>query len=258
MKALVFLASVLSLSVAIEIFDVNSLNIENLEFEIEESFVYEFLEKYDQEVTDDSGIVAIVNEYADKIFKNIEVFAVKSHLDPLNLTDVENDFLGSSINLTNGHLDGISTIDRADDVVITYHSSEKTLEIYLPIVFSNLNFTYDYHVIILLIGPKGSIVGKIRDFTMDLKLLFDFNTYHATVESVQTTNTGHVSLTFHGNGIVDIVVNTLSEFVTAILQPLVGLVVEDVVKDVANLVIDTVNNAIDSIFGTSSTTDIDF
>ncbi|KAJ8957615.1 hypothetical protein NQ314_006518 [Rhamnusium bicolor] len=156
-------------------------------------------------------------------------------------------FLTASISLSNGLLHGVSTIKRSDDVEVTYSSTARKLELHLPIVFSNLNFTYDYHLIILLIGPKGSMTGKIKNFKMDLRISFDFNTYQAKVESIKTTDTGHVDLIFHGNAILDLVVNILSEFVTTILHPLIVLVIEGIVKSVANEVVDAVNVFIDGV-----------
>lgn len=34
-------------------------------------------------------IVAVINDYIDQVFKNIRVFAIENNLDPLNLTDVD-------------------------------------------------------------------------------------------------------------------------------------------------------------------------
>lgn len=41
-----------------------------------------------------SEIIAVINDYADKVFKNIEDFARRDHLDPLILADVEDDVSG--------------------------------------------------------------------------------------------------------------------------------------------------------------------
>ncbi|KAJ8918299.1 hypothetical protein NQ315_014169 [Exocentrus adspersus] len=117
-------------------------------------------------------------------------------------------------------------------------------------------FTYDYHVIILLIGPKGTVLGKLKDFKMDVRLVFDFETYHATVQSIETTNKGHVSITIHGNAIIDVVVNTLSEFATAVLQPLISSKIENIVTEVVNRVVAALNDVIDGFLSPTTTSSL--
>ncbi|KAJ8944891.1 hypothetical protein NQ314_009347 [Rhamnusium bicolor] len=126
-------------------------------------------------------------------------------------------FLTASVTLTNGLLHGISTIKRSDDVELIYSSNGRLLELYLPIAFTNLYFTYDYHLIILLIGPRGSLTGKIENFSMDLKLSFDFNTYHAEVESVSTRNTGGIEGIVRS--VADEIVDAVNSFLDGVLHP---------------------------------------
>lgn len=42
----------------------------------------------------------------------------------------------------------------------------------------------------MLIGPKGSITGDMKEFQMNIRLEFDFNTYHAAVLDVETATEG--------------------------------------------------------------------
>ncbi|KAJ8983129.1 hypothetical protein NQ317_014704 [Molorchus minor] len=235
---------------------VTKKTLENVNFDVDKGLVDIFERKYQKsnELRDDAGITAVVNEFADKIFANIHSYAVLHELDPIALANVSQEFLTASLTLTNGSLHGMSNINRTKDVEITYRSAARECEIYFPIRLSKLQFTYDYHMIILLIGPQGVITGKINNFEMDVKLHFDFKTYHAKVLEVSTKNSGHVDLYFDGNGILDLVVDILSEFVTTILHPLIALVIEGNIKDVANLVVNVVNEAIDNtLFPNSST-----
>ncbi|XP_018579807.1 uncharacterized protein LOC108917602 [Anoplophora glabripennis] len=240
MKVFILLTTVFALSMANEILDVKNMTVKNLKSKLDKKLVDKILNKYEA-----GEITALINEYSHTVFMNIENYALENNLDPLALDDMKRNFLESSITLTNGRLSGIATIDRADDVTISYSSDARTLEIDLPIIFTNLAFAYDYHVVILLIGPKGSLEGAIHGFRINIKLQFDFNTYHVKVTELTTSNKGHLALTFHGNGVVDVVVNILTEFATTVLQPLIAQIIHKTVTDVGDKVVQVANDAID-------------
>lgn len=51
-------------------------------------------------------------------------------------------------------------------------------------------FNYNYHVSVFNLGPKGGVEGKINDFHIHLKIGFDFNTLHASVDEFNVKKTG--------------------------------------------------------------------
>ncbi|KAJ8944890.1 hypothetical protein NQ314_009346 [Rhamnusium bicolor] len=163
MKIFILLATVLSLSLANQINNVNNLDLENLTFDLDHELVNEFLVKYDEaeQLGAEAGITAVINKYADKIFANIQNFSVSHELDPVDLGNVSQKFLTASIKLTDGLLYGISSINRTSDVVVTYRSSKKELEIELPIVFSNLNMK-----ILIVLATILSYTFAIENFDL--------------------------------------------------------------------------------------------
>ncbi|XP_023018158.2 uncharacterized protein isoform X1 [Leptinotarsa decemlineata] len=243
MKKFVILAAFFTFSFAAE-FQENGLEIQ-LDRDLADTFLSEFEEKLKS--NNNGEIIAICNEYADKLFVDIGKFAVSHELDPVPLPDMNEHFLGSSISLSKGHLNGISTIKRYNDVKLSYQHSLKKLTMELPIIFSNLNFTYHYHIILLLVGPEGGMTGKIEKFSIKINMEFDFNTYTAKANDVKTTNSGSVDLTFDGQGIIDWALDIISKFVTTILYPIILGVIEGITKGITNNIVDSVNKLIDAI-----------
>ncbi|KAG5884351.1 hypothetical protein JTB14_024429 [Gonioctena quinquepunctata] len=226
------------------IFTVLTFSLANvIEFKIDEDLANEFLQKYeDGLISSDGGeIVAVVNEFTDTLFSHVGPFCVNNKLDPANLSDISQSFLGASIKLSKGLLIGISTLARYDDVEVSYEHSHKTLELSLPILFSDLHFTYHFNVILLLVGPDGDMTGTIKDFKANVKLTFDFNTYTAKLQKLSIPNSGDISLTFQGHGIVDSVINILSKFVTTVIHPILTAFIEGIVKNVALSIVTSVN-----------------
>ncbi|KAG5870613.1 hypothetical protein JTB14_028574 [Gonioctena quinquepunctata] len=218
------------------------------DFEISKELVDEFLSKYEKDLRLDGPgeIIANVDNFTDILFLNIRKFAISHRLKPLTLGDVKENFLASSVELTKGTLNGLSILKRYDNVTVKYKHDLKKLEIDLPIWFSDLHFYYHYHVILLLMGPEGNMMGLIPNFKVHLKLSFDFNTNRAQLEQVKVTNSGFIELFFEG-GILDEVSEILSQFVTVILHPILIGIIERNIKTVANTIVTDVNTFIDGM-----------
>ncbi|KAF7287561.1 hypothetical protein GWI33_005925 [Rhynchophorus ferrugineus] len=197
-------------------------------------------------VGDTNEVIAILNNYTDKLLPNIHTFAVDNELDPIKLDDYSNWFLTASITLTNGSIGDFSEIERNGDVKLSYSSESKVLDLVVPIKLNDIYFKYNYHVIILLIGPKGVMTGKIRDLTMEIELEFDFDDYQATCKEADVKSSGHIDVTFDG-GLIEIVVNILSELTTTILHPLLVLIIQGTVKSACNAIVDSINDIINNI-----------
>ncbi|CAH1117806.1 unnamed protein product [Phaedon cochleariae] len=250
MKTLVLLSAIFACSWATITSPIINENIK-----LNRNMVDSLLVKYAEKASEgDTGVItAVVNNYADRLFQHIQTFAVSHSLDPVYLDDISENFLGSSLTLKNGTLNGISTISRYNDVKVTYQHNTRKLVTEFPLIFSKLNFVYQYHVLVLFIGPKGEMTGNIDNFKANVQLSFDFNTYTAKIEKLTTMDSGHISLTFHGQGLVDLVVNILSEFVTTILHPLLTAIIEGRVKDAASATVNQVNNFIGNLLHPNST-----
>ncbi|XP_028139247.2 uncharacterized protein LOC114333557 [Diabrotica virgifera virgifera] len=213
------------------------------------------LVKYEPEKFDNygvSGITANMNEYAEKIFFNIGRYALTHGLDPVNIANVTEDFMLASIKFKNGKLHGISTLKRYQDVLANYVHSSRTLIVTLPIEFVDLKFTYDYDVRIFGLGPSGSMDGEIKEFKFYLQFSLDLEHFVLSIKQLKTTDSGHISVQFHGN-ITDIIVNILSEFITTFLHPLLQGIIEAIIKLIAGGVVSEINKLLQQLVNPNAT-----
>ncbi|XP_057663640.1 uncharacterized protein LOC130898389 [Diorhabda carinulata] len=221
-------------------------------YEVNKAVIHLMLHKYVQSLRG-AGITANLNEFAEKLFTNIETYAVANGFDPSPLNNVSANLVLVDVELTNGTLHGISTLDKYDDVLVSYTHDDRTLTITLPITFTKLGFEYNYALHIMGIGPSGTMDGQISKFKFYLELCFDIANLEFSIKELRTTDSGHISVHWHGN-ITDIILNILSEFVTTILHPLIQGVIEGIIKTVASRVVDDINQVLYDITHPSNTT----
>jgi hypothetical protein len=198
-----------------------------------------------------AGTQAVLNDYADKIFTNLQNLMIHNGFDPLEMPDLHTGFnytliitYYGDLDLTNGWLSDISTMHRGGDVLVEYSSNTRNLEITVPITFNDLMFTYDYAATIMGLGPKGGIDGKITDINIEAKLGFNTETFEATLEEFYITHTGTIHVEFNGNDLIDWLLNLLTDVATVILKEAILLVVEGIVRDGLNTAVDAINDAI--------------
>ncbi|XP_044267281.1 uncharacterized protein LOC123013047 [Tribolium madens] len=197
------------------------------------------------------GTEAVINEYADKIFTNLRVLMIHGGFDPIEMPDQHSGFnytliitYHGELDLTHGWLSDISTIHRGGDVVVTYSSNSKYLEVTVPIAFDDMQFTYDYSAKIMGLGPRGGIEGKISALTCEVKIGFDVDKIHASLDEFYITHSGHITFHFNGNALVDWLLNLLTDVVTVLLKEVILLVVEGVVRGGLTTAVDAINDAI--------------
>ncbi|XP_028139250.1 uncharacterized protein LOC114333559 isoform X2 [Diabrotica virgifera virgifera] len=117
-----------------------------------------------------------------------------------------------------------------------------------PILLDNIKqqFTYDYHVVVFLVGPTGGLTGSIDNFRLSINLSLDLNKYQAKLNKIKTSNSGHITVKFDGH-LSDVILNIMSQFVTTALHPILQGFIEAIVKNASNKVVDGVNKVIDEI-----------
>ncbi|XP_028139249.2 uncharacterized protein LOC114333559 isoform X1 [Diabrotica virgifera virgifera] len=187
-----------------------------------------------------------INEFVDKICENFPAFAEKSKLEPILLDNIKQQFLTASIELTHGKLNGLSHVYRDGDVTVTYDRNANIITLNLPLLFKKLSFTYDYHVVVFLVGPTGGLTGSIDNFRLSINLSLDLNKYQAKLNKIKTSNSGHITVKFDGH-LSDVILNIMSQFVTTALHPILQGFIEAIVKNASNKVVDGVNKVIDEI-----------
>ncbi|XP_060517351.1 uncharacterized protein LOC132696509 [Cylas formicarius] len=196
-----------------------------------------------------AGIIqAQMNNYTDQILGNVKKLIVEAGLDPMELSQ---EVLGlpplGSVTLSNGWLQETSTISRYNDVIISYNSETKIMQLTLPLSFKTLLATYDYHAQALLLGVSGKVNVKITNARMDLTMGFNFKTYHAFVDKADVRDTGSISLQFTGNGLVDWLIDLMSGVITTFFKGIILTIVDLVIAHPIQDAVGQINDVIDSI-----------
>ena len=93
------------------------------------------------------------------------------------------------LQLTKGWLEDISTIHRGGDVIVTYSTEAKFLEVTVPIAFDDLQFTYEYSAEIMGLGPTGGIDGKIANIEVEVKIGFDVTNLVLSLDEFEIIDT---------------------------------------------------------------------
>jgi len=194
------------------------------------------------------GIVAIVNDYADKILTNVQNLMVTKGFDPMQLPDVRTGFwkvilfinYTGEISLTKGWLQDAATVYRGGDAVVTYHPSTHKLEVSVPLAFKDLMFNFDYSATFMHLGPRGGVEGKVSKVKIDFVLGIDFAGYNASIEEFNIDR-GHIDLKFTGNFLVDWIVNLFTDVVTFVLNPLIIGIVSGIIRSGLEAVVNEIN-----------------
>ncbi|KAJ3653534.1 hypothetical protein Zmor_012781 [Zophobas morio] len=209
---------------------------------------------HDREINSLAGTEANLNDYADKIFANIQQFLIHSGYDPVELPDLEAGFnytliitYQGELQLTKGWLEDISTVHRGGDVIVTYSTEAKFLEVTVPIAFDDLQFTYEYSAEIMGLGPTGGIDGKIANIEVEVKIGFDVTNLVLSLDEFEIIDTNHIDVNFNGNPLVDWLVNLLTDVITSLLKPVILGIVENIIRGSVEDAIQSINDLIDGI-----------
>ncbi|XP_050309172.1 uncharacterized protein LOC126745387 [Anthonomus grandis grandis] len=200
------------------------------------------------------NIQADVTDYALKVVKNIENLIIEGGLDPLALSNQSINMIVGSITLTDGWLQELSTLNISDAVIAKYTQTTGVLELTLPLAFDSILISYDYHTKVLLLSIKGAIDAKVKHVSMNLHMGFNFTNYHAFVDDVDITDTGSITIKLTGLGLLDWIIEMITNTLTALFHSIIIWVVNLVIYTPVNMVVNAINDAIDSVLNGSNST----
>ncbi|XP_018579816.1 uncharacterized protein LOC108917609 [Anoplophora glabripennis] len=196
-------------------------------------------------------ITAVINDYADDVFEKVQKLIIRTGLDPVEIPDqLLKLFPTGTINLTRGWLEDTSTITRYNDVVVTYRSSMKKVTFTIPIKFDTLMFIYKYYTKVLLLNAEGDVQGKMANVRANISLSFDFETYVASLDTFDITDTGRVSLTFSGNGLIDWITSSMTSVVSIFMHPIIIRIIQSMVKGGLDKTVEVINETIKDVLHT--------
>ncbi|XP_066258608.1 uncharacterized protein [Euwallacea similis] len=212
------------------------------------------LEQGEENASVRAGVIqADVTQYVLEILKNVQRIMVQDGFDPMHLSDQYVNLLVGYVSATNGSIQHLSTITISNNVFATYSSDTKILELTLPLAFDSLLITYDYHTQALLIGVTGDVNAEISNVKLNLQLGMNFTDLHAFVHKADITNSGTIKCRFTGLGLLDWIIDLLSDTFTTLCHGIIISVIDIVIQVPVELVVGKINEIIDEIFAQNST-----
>lgn len=190
----------------------------------------------------------IVNDEVDKMLEKLNHIIMKLSLDPAILPDVDDDFkwllIKGKIQLENGWIQGLSSLERVGDVELTSNSTHMLLK--MPLTFAYLTFDYQYYVKYGLTRLRGGVDGRIDKSKFTILINVDIQTLFAELEGYKLNAIGKISLKFNGNPLVDWMTNMLTSVILTVLKPVMKIFLSDLVLKGVAVIIEVWNSTIAS------------
>ncbi|XP_012247047.1 uncharacterized protein LOC105681509 [Bombus impatiens] len=163
------------------------------------------------------NVSANVNKLFDAMLPTIHKFILKQGLDPMKLEDVSEKLSGliihdRTLSLTNGWLQGLSNVRRANDIILSYQDESLILD--ATLAFDVLDANYEYLIKDLLIAKKGEVHGRLRDMEMRLIIAFDMNNYKIVIPMAKIVKIDKINVIF----LDDPIVNAAAKAITTIFR----------------------------------------
>ncbi|XP_043524045.1 uncharacterized protein LOC122536062 isoform X2 [Frieseomelitta varia] len=190
-------------------------------------------------------VSAKINKLFDMMLPSIHNFILKHGLDPMQLPDLSEklvvDLKTRVLNLTNGWLQGLSEVRRANDIILSYQDKVVTVDVTL--MFDVAEASYKYLLKDLLISRKGDVHGGIRNMQLRIIIEFDMNSYKLALPMVKIVNVEKFNVSFEGN-IDDPLLNAVAKAITDVFRAnIINIVNQEFSKEVKVLV-DEINKKI--------------
>ncbi|ENN79565.1 hypothetical protein YQE_04027, partial [Dendroctonus ponderosae] len=157
------------------------------------------------------------------------------------------------VNLTEGNLTNLATIERYHNATLSYDSDNDTLALEFILRWEDIELSYKFHSQVELISSTGHVVAKVEHLKIHLKLVADLELVHLEEDSMDFNQTGAITLTYTGVGLLDYILDAMSDTLTAVLHNYVLEKVREIVMDPVDDVIDAVNDFLDDILRPTTT-----
>ncbi|KAK9299272.1 hypothetical protein QLX08_007635 [Tetragonisca angustula] len=186
-----------------------------------------------------------INKLFDAMLPSIHNFILKHGLDPMKLQDLSEklvvDLKTRVLNLTNGWLQGLSDVRRANDITLSYQ--DKVVTVDATLMFDVVDASYKYLLKDLLISRKGEVHGRIRNMQLRIIIELDMNSYKLALPMAKIVNVDKFNVIFEGN-IDDPLMNAVAKAVTDVFRTnIINIVNREFSKQVKVLV-DDINKKI--------------
>ncbi|XP_067006388.1 uncharacterized protein [Anabrus simplex] len=200
--------------------------------------------------------------YFDSLVVKLSHFFQNNGLDPLAIPDIGQSFSFKDLIGVTWHgelmlkevsLSGLSMLHRSGHATLGY--GQKLLDIQVELGFDDCKLDGDFVAEIMNIGPRGQVVGDIKNLKIYLHLKFDVDTMEIILDDLKITDAGKVDLTVHGPiGILDLLVDTIADVVTTLFHDVVVQIVAKEVRSVVEKSLSEINIDCMITGGTNCTT----
>ncbi|CAK9817455.1 hypothetical protein ANTPLA_LOCUS9387 [Anthophora plagiata] len=189
---------------------------------------------------------ANINKLFDMMLPTIKDVILKHKLDPMKLDNLSENLGGPiirkrSLDLTNGWLQGLSDVNRAKDVILSFEN--KVLSVDATLGFDALGISYEYLFKDFLITRKGDVDGLVKNMEIRIVIALDMNTYKLILSSLQIVKVDQFTVTLHGHKL-DPILNAAFKAFTTLFRKKVTAMVEKEVLKVVQLHVDEINENI--------------
>ncbi|KAL0280184.1 UNVERIFIED_CONTAM: hypothetical protein PYX00_001556 [Menopon gallinae] len=166
----------------------------------------------------------VINDYADRVLALVKPAMIKNGFDPFKVDNISRDFwfkplllnYTGHIDLKNGWLHGLSTIERFGDAKIKYE--KKMLTIHVDLMIDCLTADFDHTIKIMNIGPSGRLSAIIKKQVIRFGILVDFERLTFHLQQFALTSNEKVKLKVTGLGLADPILGLLVDVLTVIFK----------------------------------------
>ncbi|KMQ88789.1 hypothetical protein RF55_11664, partial [Lasius niger] len=138
----------------------------------------------------DADKVVILDDKIDALLPSIREFILKNGLDPTQVTDFSESILPKlpgvfkgKLNLKNGWLQNLSTINRTEHVIGIYNNKSLTLDMNLG--FDVLDCSYEYDLKYLFYKRQGDVFARFYNLDVNTVLRIDLANYYIHLDSIK-------------------------------------------------------------------------
>ncbi|XP_067006417.1 mite allergen Der p 7 [Anabrus simplex] len=189
-----------------------------------------------------------MNEYFDSLVTQLREFFKNNSLDPMVLPNVGQSFsfkdlLGvtwhGELELQEISVSGLSQLTRSGDATLGYNN--KKLEIQVELGFDDIQLDSVFVAQIMNIGPKGNVEGSIQNLKIYIDIDADMATFDISLKDLKITDAGKIDVQVHGQGLLDLLVDAITDTVNTILHDVVVQVIAQEVRSVVEKALDEID-----------------
>ncbi|XP_071541076.1 uncharacterized protein [Panulirus ornatus] len=198
----------------------------------------------DPEPKDDS-----LNHYVDLVLDNLQVLIIESGLDPIPLPNNTVSFSDVVLGVTwhgeaavyDGWLLGLANIYRSDDADFIHAPDGRVVGFASGMGIGNMEGHYKCLAKFMDLGPIADITLKIKGIKIYFEATLDPSTCRFKASVMEVLSIGHIGVDISGLGLLNWIVELVSEMVINTVRIFIKNTVEGIVQDMTNEILSTID-----------------